>query len=422
MHRKVQAGDAMHIVKLELQKLVKAPVIWVLLAVFFLFNCFYIWSNQRDEAELAILTSIIEMYGIEINDEVLAKLSKDIQKKVESLDSELEATAFLETITSEYYYEQPVKTQQQIDELSLYVMYENLAKSLPERYASIEIEGIANEKISQYQFTGLARSLLDAHYKDLAERVDVINENQSYNSWYFAGEPYRMHSFLHRDVLKMIALEGILLTVLLTAYLTCFEKEQRTQLLVFSSKVGRTVMKFKVIASLLMTLLLGGFLLIGTLLIFFKLHDYEGLWQASIGSGLNWDYKTPYIFWWDMPVWVHLILVIAVIVSTWLIISTFTFAFATFLQNSYIVSIVVLLSLVALFVVPSYLTFSPNLFLASYFNITLLFLNPHMLFNGLAGFLGFKYIEVITILTTACMALIAVIFAIKCVLRKDIHL
>lgn len=422
MHRKVQAGEAMHIVKLELQKLVKAPVIWILLAVFFLFNCFYIWSNQRDEAELATLTTIIEMYGIEINDEVLAKLSKDIQKKVESLDSELEATAFLETITSEYYYEQPVKNQQQIDELSLYVMYENLAKSLPERYANIEIEGIANEEISQYQFTGLARSLLDAHYKELAERVDVINENQSYNSWYFAGKTYRMHSFLHRDVMKMIALEGILLTVLLTAYLTCFEKEQRTQLLVFSSKVGRTVMKFKVFASLLMMLLLGGFLLIGTLFVFFKLHNYKGLWQASIGSGLNWEHNTPYIFWWNMPVWVHLILVIAVIISIWLIISTFTFALATFVQNSYIVSIVVLLALVALFVGPSYLTFSPSLFLASYFNITLLFLNPHMLFNGLAGFLGFKYIEVITILTTACMALIAVIFAIKYVLRKDIHL
>lgn len=72
----------MRYIGLELQKLWRSPVIWVLLVVFIGFNSFYIWSEAREEKELAILNDIIANYGKTIEEETLEELHEEIEQKL----------------------------------------------------------------------------------------------------------------------------------------------------------------------------------------------------------------------------------------------------------------------------------------------------------------------------------------------------
>lgn len=414
-------GDHMRHIGWELQKLWRSPVIWVLLAVFVGFNSFYIWSNARAGQELAVLNNIVATYGKVIDEEMLEELQVEIEQKAETLGSKQGAAAYLESLTPEFYSEQPEDVQWQIDELSLYVMYAELAVQLKERYGKVNIQALGEDTKKTYGLTGSAASWMDDHFVQLEKRFETYMENESYNEWFFAGNPYRMHSFLFRSVVKMVALEGILLAVLMTAYLVSYEREQRTHLLVFASKLGRKVMRKKAWAASIATTATGIVLMAGTLAVFFSLHDYSGLWDVNVGSGLNWEYQAPYVFWWDIPMWQYVLLAVAIIFISWLIITAATFALAVNVQNSYLVSIAILIVLLALFVVPSYLAFSPLLMLASHFNLILLVLNPHMLFNGLSGMTGFWYHELLTLSIFVLLAAGLAVWSIKRFKRKDLH-
>lgn len=414
-------GDWMRYIGLELQKLWRSPVIWVLLVVFIGFNSFYIWSEAREEKELAILNDIIANYGKTIEEETLEELHEEIEQKAAVLGSQQGAAAYLDAMTSEFYYKQSEEVQWQIDELSLYAMYANLASQLKERYGKVNMNAFGEDIKKTYSLSGIAASWMDRHFAQLEKRFEKYMENESYNEWFFAGNPYRMHSFLFRSVVKMVALEGILLAVLMTAYLTAYEREQRTHLLIFASKMGRGIMKKKAWAAGMATAGAGLLLMTGTFAVFFSLHDYTGLWGVNIGSGLNWEYQAPYIFWWDMPLWQYLLLAVVIIFISWLVITFATFAVAVGVQNSYIVSITMLLVLLALFVVPSYLTFSPLLMLISHFNLMLLILNPHMLFNGLSGMTGFWYHELLTLSIFILLAVVMAMRSMKRFKRKDLH-
>ncbi|MGM9951101.1 MAG: hypothetical protein ACI33P_13300 [Lysinibacillus sp.] len=404
-----------------MEKLWRSPVIWILLAVFLGFNSFYIWSEIRKGQELAVLNDIVATYGKAIDEEALAGVKKEIEQKAEALGSQQGAAAYLDSMTPEFYYEQSEEVQWQIDELSLYAMYAALAGGLEERYKEVDIQAIGEDEKKTYGLSGVAASWMDGHFAQLEKRFETYMADESYNEWFFAGDPYRMHSFLFRSVVKMIALEGILLTVLMTAYLVAYEREQRTHLLVFASKMGRGVMKKKAWAASIATVGTGILLMIGTLVVFFSLHDYSGLWGVNVGSGLNWEYRDPYVFWWDIPLWQYLLLAVAIIFISWLIIMLVTFAMAVRVQNSYIVSITILIILLALFVVPSYFTFSPLLMLASHFNLMLLVLNPHMLFNGLSGMTGFWYHELLTLGIFTLLAVVLAAWSLKRFKRKDLH-
>ncbi len=421
MPRKALSGEEMRYIGLELQKLWRSPVIWILLIVFLSFNSFYIWSEAREGKELAILNDIVETYGKTINDEALEGLQEEIEQKAIALGSEQGAAAYLDSMTPEFYYKQSEDIQQQIDELSLYAMYADLAGRLGERYEKIDIHAFGEDMKKTYGLSGISASWMDEHFAQLEGRFETFMENESYNEWFFAGNPYRMHSFLFRSIMKIIALEGILLAVLMTTYLTAYEREQRTHLLVFASKIGRGLMKKKAWAAGIATVWAGLLLMAGTLAVFFSFHDYSGLWNVNVGSGLNWEYQAPYVFWWDMPIWQYLLLAVVIVFISWLIITIATFAMAVRVQSSYIVSIAILLVLLALFVVPSYFTFSPLLMLASHFNLMLLVLNPHMLFNGLSGMTGFWYHELLTLSIFMLLAAVVAIRTMKRFKRKDIH-
>lgn len=81
-------------------------------------------------------------------------------------------------------------------------------------------------------------------------RYDEIVATNEYKQWFFLSN-YRMHSELFRTHMKTLAVEGGLLVVLLTAFITNYEFEQSAQLVIYPTKRGRKLLLNKGLASLL---------------------------------------------------------------------------------------------------------------------------------------------------------------------------
>lgn len=411
----------MRITLFELQKVFRTPVILFLLIVFIGFNTFLIFSNAQFRDELKVVNQIVEKYGLTFNDSTLEQLNRDIDKEMTKIDSNFHtAEDFFNQLTYEKYETYNVKNQKAIDQLSLFFMYYTNALSLDKRYQTINIEKIGEGLKETYQISGIAAKFIDYEHKKLEPRFQEMVKSEEYKTWFFAGDVYRMHSLLFRSILKTLAVEGTILVVLITALLACYEKDQNTSLVTFSTKVGRNVMKRKLFASLISSVIVGFVLFVTMLVTYFTLFDYHHLWKSVISSGLNWEYNLPYVTWWKISFSQFLCLAIIIIFLTWLLISMLTFALSIFIQNSYITTIATYLTLLAMFVIPSYIASSSVLLLLSQVNLTLLILNPHMYFNGLAGLTGFEHHELITISCWTMMIGILVWITLRRFSRKDL--
>ena len=410
----------MRITWLEMKKALFAPTILILLALFTLFNIFTIVSSSYAKDELTIANMIVEKYGDTFNDDVLRVMQEDLNADAQKFDAQFnDANTFLEAMNYEKYDAATVSEQQEIDRISLMQMYIASGESLDERYAALDIETLKKWIIADYGFTGWSADFMTKEYDKVNDRLAEMKETGEYKEWFFAAN-YRMHSELFRYLMKNIAMEGVLLVVLLTALITNYEFEHRTQLVTYATKKGRHLMRNKLVASLLSTLLVLLPLFGLSLLTFFTVYDYSGLWKTLISSGLNWEYRWPYITWWPVELWQYLLLAIVILVVTLLIISILTFCVSTFIKNSYISWILCILLLVSMFVVPSFFNGIPTLLLAMQLNLTLLLLNPHMYFNGMSDLTMFEYHEIWTLTLWLFISVCCTVFTFRRFKRKDI--
>lgn len=410
----------MRITLLEMKKALFSPTILILLALFTLFNIFTIVSGAYLKDELKIANVIVEKYGNTFNDDVLRVMQEDLNADTQKIDPQFnDANTFLEAMNYEKYDAATVHEQQEIDRISLMQMYIANGEILDERYAALDIEALKKGTIVDYGFTGWSADFMSKEYDKLSERLTEMKETEEYKEWFFAPN-YRMHSELFRNLMKNIAMQGVLLVVLLTALITNYEFEHRTQLVTYATKKGRHLMRNKLAASLLSTLLMLLPLFGLSLLTIFTVYDYSVLWKTLISSGLNWEYKWPYITWWPVELWKYLLLTIVILVVTLLIISILTFCVSIFVKNSYFSWILCILLLVSMFVVPSFFNGMPTILLVMQLNLTLLLLNSHMYFNGVSDLTMFEYHEIWTLALWLFISILCTIFALIRFKRKDI--
>ncbi|MFT9817917.1 ABC transporter permease subunit [Lysinibacillus sp. NPDC056185] len=410
----------MNITWLEMKKALFSPTILILLVLFSIFNIFTIISNSYVRDELKIANDIIKKYGETFNDEILSKMQKDLNADVKKRNPQFQdANVFINSMNDEKYQNSTLAEQHEIDRIHLMQLYINLGKSLDERYAKLNIETLKEGTIADFGLTNWAAGFVSREFDKLNNRFTEMKETKEYNKWFFASD-YRMHSELFKNLIKKIAMEGVILVVLLTALITNFEFEHRTQLVTYTTKKGRLLMRHKLIASLLTTLLTLLPLFGISLITFFMVYDYSGVWTAPITSGLNWEYTWPHITWWPIELWKYLLLTITILVITLLIISLLTFCISTFLRNSYLSWILCILILVSMFVVPMFFSGMPTLLLLMHFNLTLLLLNPHMYFSGVSNLMMFEYHEVWTLVLWCLISLLCVTYVLRRFNRKDI--
>lgn len=411
----------MNITWLEMKKALCSPVILGLLGIFIVFNIFTIVSGSYHKSELGIVNEIIEKYGLHFNDSSLKTMQEDLNREVRTVDSGFqEAPAFLHAMTAEKYNKESKKKQHEIDRMGLMQSYINMGKALDQRYSELKVNELKEPIIQSFHLHGTAKELVSNEYKKLGTRLEEIKHNEEYKQWFFAGA-YQMHTKLFRDLLKNIALEGIMLVALMTALIANYEFEHRSHLVTYSTKRGRHIVWNKLVATLLMTILLLIPLFAVSLLTFFHVYDYSRLWGAQISSGLNWENKWPHVTWWPVEFKQYLWLAIAIIVMALLIVSILTFTVSIFVRNSYITWITVTLLLTTIFILPSFFIKIPTLFILFNFNLTSLLLNPHMYFSGSSTIEPrFEHQEMMTLFIYLAIGLFCGAFAIRKLYRKDI--
>ncbi|KOS64018.1 ABC transporter permease subunit [Lysinibacillus sp. FJAT-14222] len=410
----------MNITWLEMKKALYSPTILILLVLFSIFNIFTIISNSYVRDELKIANDIIEKYGETFNDDILGKMQEDLNVDVKKLNPQFQdVNAFINSMNDEKYQNSTLAEQHEIDGIHLMQLYINLGKSLDERYAKLNIETLKEGTIADFGLTNWSADVITKEFDKLNDRFTEMKETKEYKKWFFASA-YRMHSELFQNLIRKVAMEGVLLVVLLTALITNYEFEHRTQLVTYATKKGRLLMRHKLIASVLTTLLILLPLFGISLVTFFTVYDYSGVWTAPITSGLNWEYKWPYITWWPIELWKYLFLTITILVIALLIISLLTFCVSTFLRNSYLTWILCISILVSMFVVPMFFNGMPTLLLLMHFNLTLLLLNPHQYFSGVSNLMMFEYHEVWTLVLWGLISLLCVTYVFRRFNRKDL--
>lgn len=407
----------MHITWLEMKKVLLSPVILVLLILMIVFNIFTIFNESFNNEELLIVNEIIETYGQAFDDEILQTMEQDIDKMVILLGG-TNIQNFLDEMTYGKYEQASTKERQQIDHIRLLYTYIQAAKGLEARYIAININQLKDDFVKEESMPSWLEKQMTNEFDNWQARFDEIVATNEYKQWFFLGE-YHMHSGLFRSLMKNLAFEGVLLIVLLTALITNYEFENRTQLVTYATKIGRRLIWHKRMASLVCSLIIIGILFGVSLATYFVVNDYSAVWQTYISSGLNWESNLPYITWWAIPLWQYLLLVISILIVVLLIISMLTFAISVFVKNSYFTWLICVLALMAIYVVPFYFTNSTLLWLM-YFNITLLLLNPHMYFSGGTTFMMSQYHEVWTVLLWLFLASIGSFGSIRYFNRKDV--
>ncbi|MBS4196601.1 ABC transporter permease subunit [Lederbergia citri] len=419
----------MRIILLECKKALASPIILGLLLLFSVWNVFLVYDSSDFKKELGVVNQIAKKYGIEITEESLMKLEKDLQPELSHLNSITEeksgqtfehASDFFAQLNYENQEHFTSKELQSFYELHLKEMYVGMAKSLDSTYAEFNIKKIGEKEIHGYRLSGAAAETLRNEYDKFANRFEELKQNKEYNQWFFAGKPYAMHSLLFRTFFKTILIEAMILIVLSTALITNFEFENRTQLVTYTTRRGRKLMLDKLKASLMTTSIITTFLLIVMLAAFFIVFDYSYLWKTAISSGFNWDYNFPYISWWDFSFLTYLLLAIIVSYVCMFLFSIFTFSLSAMLKNSYFTFILFAVIFIALFILPAFIPGSLKLKLFVGFNLSNLVLNPHQWWMGASGLMMFKYYEVGTILAWTAIFAICCYVSLKKFAKLDI--
>lgn len=407
----------MRIIWLEMKKALCSPIVLILLLLMSGYNLLVISETEKSPS-LKVVNEIIEQYGPTFNDDILHQMMLDLKKDFYKTTNEEHIGRFFEEMTAEKYESMDTSTKQQIDKFQTRYAYIQNAKTLEERYKSIDVSDV--EKGFLKDFPGLPAWLKhDMHYQfnKWQVRVDEIVATEEYKQWYFSGEN-RMHRQLFSTI-KKVALEGVLLSVLITAFIINYEFERRTHLLVYATKKGKRLNGHKAVASILSSFLVMTVLLAITMGAYFLKYDYSGIWQISITSGFNWEAGLPNITWWNIPLWQYLVYVLVILAIVLVLIICFTIALGMFLKNSYYTWLICITVLLGMFVVPSFFGDSPILWLG-HLNIVLLLLNPAHYFSLGNTFMTVEHYEIYSLVLWSILTLGCLYVAARYFKKKDV--
>ena len=403
----------------EMKKALTSPIVIALLGLFIAFNGFQIISQSHDKEELKIVNNIVSTYGSTITDKKLQEMERSIQDNIKQLGTERDTESYLEEMTDEKYEQMDASQQTEVDQTGLNYMYYTLGMELESRYQAIDMQQLRREMLSTLPEQGWLSNFMEEQFTNWEQRYTEIVRTEEYKAWFFAGES-RMHGELFRSLIKNVAIQCIMLTVLITTLIANYEVEQRTQSTMYTTKKGRSLIWHKLSAALTVSFL--SFMLLAgiSLGIFFMTYDYSNIWQVPISSGLNWEYKLPYITWWPINVWQYLLLAILVEFAVVMIVAILAFAMSLYVKNSYFTWILCIAGLIAIFILPSFLNGAPSLQFISSLNITMLLMNPHMYFTGGTTFNMIQYVELWTLLLWGMMSLLFCSWGIRRFLIKDV--
>jgi len=158
-----------------------------------------------------------------------------------------------------------------------------------------------------------------------------------------------------------------------------------------------------------------------TLLAYFIFFDYSGLWNVPISTSFNWEYKLPYISWWNMSFVQYLLSAIGVVYICELLFAGITFVISKFIKNNYIVFFIFAIIFGGSVLIPGFMPTTSNTIFITGFTPFCLVLNPFLWFMGNGASTVFKYYEIITVGVWSVLLIILCTLCIKRFKRESIY-
>lgn len=417
----------------EIKKIVSSPVIIGLTVVFLLFNIITINQNKYLQEDIKIISNMISKFGYEIDNEMINNIQakyKDSLKELNKITKEKVNKTYKSVsefmASDEYYsnnYEDGVFTRDELEffsQVALLDLYSNQSVSLVQSYEDINIMEMGERAIEAYGLIGSAANLAKENYKELENRFEEIKENKEHKNLFFLGQTYRMHSLLFRDIFSKCIYEIMILVVLITAYLINFEFDNKTNLLVYSTKRGRKNIKDKFTVCMLASLIVSSLILGITLSYYFTTFDYSEVLNVPITTAFNWEYELPYISLFNHKILERLILNILIVTTCSVIFTTIAFIICALIKNSYLVIFIFFILFGISLLILQVISNSSVLLIYSHYNVFQLIINPHMWFMDMGPFM-LKNCEVITLVTNILVISTGAILTINRFKKEDIN-
>ncbi|MDF1509066.1 hypothetical protein PZE06_12885 [Robertmurraya sp. DFI.2.37] len=219
---------------------------------------------------------------------------------------------------------------------SLFEMYYVNSLHIDENFQQLDPIAFAEMEIRKYGLSGGAAQLIRSQYARFSERYADVLQNKEYKHLFPAQNELGTHELLFKTVFKVFLLEGVILTVLVTAHVMNFEFERGTYLLTYATRRGRALAVDKIWAALMANLILFALILTTGLVLYFKLFSYKEFWQVPISSlfnaGQNW-----FMSWWNFTFLQYLLATVLLAILLIILFTFITVILARWIRNSYLV-------------------------------------------------------------------------------------
>lgn len=301
----MEKGGFMRILKLEFQKIMKNPMLWLLAVVFCLVNCFIIYNeagNKDTYKELKIMHHII--------------------------------TKTDDTTTN---------NQDRNETKQLFKAYQEYYKANVGLYDKLDMTKILKQKeeLYQYQPKGFMKKFVKYNYDHLQKRVQEIKADKEYNQDFYPGQYYEIHSLLYSNLGKKLIIEMSVLMALSILFIMDYERLQKTSDIVDATRTGKKIMDYKALTGTISGILFSAVLCGITWTYFFYCVSFKGLWNVSIASTLVAEKREPgmvfypFVTFFKITQIQYLLITLIVYLGIILLIALATIAIQFLLRNSY---------------------------------------------------------------------------------------
>jgi hypothetical protein len=169
-------------------------------------------------------------------------------------------------------------------------------------YADYSGEAFAERIIAHLGLEGPNARLMRTKYEKMQAVADNFSEQGISYYFYADGLTQTIHTQLFSKVMRLILVQTALFAALAMLCSLGYEKQNKTESVVYPSRTGRKIMQHKYAAGLLFGAV--GFVLIAglTFAVYFSVWDYSGLWQSNVSGAFNYIFdivtgERPFITW-----------------------------------------------------------------------------------------------------------------------------
>ncbi|WP_176140585.1 hypothetical protein [Halobacillus salinus] len=343
--------------------------------------------------ELSFVPDLIEQYGNKATESVLSNIEQDNLETVNS-STKRDFKSLSEVMEAEQ--EIPTSTLEYFKQLQNYMEIGNGADTY---YKSIDFKSIGSSAVNMYGLNGGAEDVLNQQYKKAEQRKKELVGNQEHLSFFFNGFKFEMHTLLFKDLGRFLLFEAMVLTVLISAYITTFEFENRTDSTLFSTKRGRKLMKDKWIAACISSFTFSSLLFTISLAIYFLMYDYRGVFFSSFSNIFMAETELPYITWWNLTFLEYLFFFIGTGLLLQTLFSSLTYLLSIKWRNSYYSYIAFAILFGAFTLLAGLIPGNTVLFFAGQFTPFTMMMNPQTWFTINNPLTVFPFYEAATITT-----------------------